>query len=67
MPPPRRLLEGGEQSDQFHCDGGARSGTRGGFGKIVASEDFASFFIHVFVRAKFFFPTVYISILVNNS
>ena len=40
-------------SDQIHCGGGARSGTRRGCGKIVASEDFASFLIYVFVRSSF--------------
>jgi hypothetical protein len=43
----------GYPSDQIHCGGGARSGTRRGRGKIVASEDFASFPICVFVRSSF--------------
>ena len=43
----------GYPSDQIHCGGGARSGTRRGRGKIVASEDFASFLIYVFVRSSF--------------
>ena len=44
----------GYQSDQIHCGGGARSGTRRGCGKIVASRDFASLLIYVFVRSSFF-------------
>jgi hypothetical protein len=43
----------GYPSDQIHCGGGARSGTRRGCGKTVASEDFASFRIYVFVRSSF--------------
>ena len=43
----------GYPSDQIHCGGGARSGTRRGCRKIVASEDFASFRIYVFVRSSF--------------
>ena len=55
MPQPRRLEEEnkGYQSDQIHCGGGARSGTRRGRGIIVASEDFATLLIFVFVRSSF--------------
>ena len=54
--PPLAWTEGnkGYRSDQIHCGGGDRSGTRRGCGKIVASEDFASFLlIYVFVRSSF--------------
>ena len=53
----------GYQSDQIHCGGGARSGTRRGCGKIVASEDFASFLIYVFVRSSF--SPLFFSFLLN--
>ena len=47
----------GYQSDQIHCGGGARSGTRRDCGKIVASEDFASFpFLYMYLCEEFFFP-----------
>ncbi len=38
------LREGDKEkrSDKTHCGGGCRSVTRGGRGKIVASEDFAA-------------------------
>ena len=55
MPPPRRL-EGGEQGvperpNPLRRKSSLRS--RGGCGKIVASEDFASFLTYVFVRSSF--------------
>ncbi len=41
-------LDGGEQ-DQIHCGGGARSGTRRGRGKIVASEEFRLPFLYMYL------------------
>ena len=45
----------GYPSDQIHCGGGARSGTRRGCGKIVASEDFASFLLYMYLCEVFSF------------
>ena len=53
--PPGRKGQRGYPSDQIHCVGGARSGTRRGRGKIVASEDFASS-SYMCICAKFLFP-----------
>ena len=85
LPPPGRRrtrcrsraawMEGnkGNRSDQIHCGGGARSGTRRGCGKIVAYEDFASFLIYVSVRSSFprwffsFFCTAWYMCYIFNS
>jgi hypothetical protein len=47
----------GYQSNQIHCGGGARSGTRRGCGKIVGLR----FLSYVCICAKFFFHTFFLS------
>ena len=75
--PPGWKKEGnkGYPSDQIHCGGGARSGTRRGRGKIVASEDFASSLIYVLEISEesrlmwdvYIYIFIYIYIFKNNS
>ena len=57
----------GYQSDQIHCGGGARSGTRRDCGKVVASEDFAFFpFLYMYLCEEFFFPTGFFSLFCTH-